>query len=70
MRNGHKMLARKPAGKRPLGDLTQRPDNIKWILKKDGMKVWTGFVYLRTGPVATSWEHDNEPSCSAIGSVP
>jgi hypothetical protein len=44
-------------------------DNTKWVLKKEDVKMWIGFVYLRTGPVASSWEHDNKPSCSAIGRV-
>jgi hypothetical protein len=24
-------------------------DNVKWILKKYGMKLWTGFIWLITG---------------------
>jgi hypothetical protein len=39
-------------------------------LKKEDVKVWIGFVYLRTGPVASSWEHNNKPSCSATSGVP
>jgi len=30
-------------------------------------KVWTGFICLRTGPVAASCEHHNEPSGYIIG---
>jgi len=26
-------------------------DNIKKILRKDGMRVRTGFIWLRTGPI-------------------
>jgi hypothetical protein len=31
------------------------------------VKVWTGFIWLRIGPVACSREHGNEPSGSIKG---
>jgi len=34
---------------------------LEWILGKQGVKVWTGFVWLRIG---TSGKHGNEPSVS------
>jgi len=35
---------------------------LGWILGKLGGKVWTGFIWLRKGPVAVSCEHGNKPS--------
>jgi hypothetical protein len=31
------------------------------------MRVWTGFIWLRTGPVVDSCEQSNEPSSSIKG---
>jgi hypothetical protein len=33
---------------------------LKWIIEKQDGKVWTGFIWLRTGLVAGSCEHVNE----------
>ena len=47
-RGVHRVFVAKPEGKRPLG----RPrrtweDNIKWICRKYGVRVWTGSSWLR-----------------------
>jgi hypothetical protein len=55
---------------RPVGGL--RIDGriiLKWILKKYGVRMWTGFV-SRYGPMAGFCEHGNEPSGSVKGSSP
>jgi hypothetical protein len=63
MRNGCRILVRKPEEKRPHG----RPRCswriiLDWMLAKYVGKVWTGFTWLRTGPAADSCEQGNEPS--------
>jgi hypothetical protein len=50
IRNVYTVLIGKPEGMRPLG----RPrhiweDNIKMNIKKWGVRLWTGFVWLRIG---------------------
>jgi hypothetical protein len=40
---------------------------LKCILRKYGGNVWTGFIWLRIGTVAGSFEHGNEPSGSIKG---
>jgi hypothetical protein len=41
---------------------------LKWILKNQSVRMWTGFIWLKTGgPVAGSCKHNNEPSCSTEG---
>jgi hypothetical protein len=48
MRNAYSILVVKPQGMRSLG----RPrweDNIRMDLREVRWKVWTGFVWLRTG---------------------
>jgi hypothetical protein len=35
---------------------------LKWILEKSDGKVWTGFVWSKTGSSGGSCEHINEPS--------
>jgi hypothetical protein len=34
---------------------------LKCVLKKYGVRMWTGFIWLRIGSSADSCEHDNEP---------
>jgi hypothetical protein len=34
---------------------------LEWISEKYGLKVWTGFVWLRIDTVVGSSEHANEP---------
>jgi hypothetical protein len=43
-------------------------DIIKWILKKQDVRVWTAFTGLGMGCVADSWEGGNEhSSCTRDG---
>jgi hypothetical protein len=37
---------------------------LKCVLKKQIRRMWTGFIWLRTGQVAGSYEHGNETSGS------
>jgi hypothetical protein len=37
---------------------------LKWVFRKWGGEVWTGFIWLRIGKVAGSYECGNEPSGS------
>jgi hypothetical protein len=39
-------------------------DNIKMYLMKQGVSVWTEFIWLRIRPLHCSCEHGNEPSSS------
>jgi hypothetical protein len=51
MRNAYKILVEDPKAKGTLGKSTRRwDDNIKMDFKQ-GVRVWTGFVWLRIGPV-------------------
>jgi hypothetical protein len=45
MRNAYKMLVRKSEEKRPLRRII-----LKYILKKQSLKMWAGFIWLRKGP--------------------
>jgi hypothetical protein len=48
---------------RPLGRPKRRLRyNIKMDLKRIQWNVWTGFIWLSTGPVAGYCEHGNKPS--------
>jgi hypothetical protein len=50
MRNAYKILVGKPEGKRPVGDLgVDGMIILDGILGKLGGKVWTGYVWLKTG---------------------
>jgi hypothetical protein len=50
MRNAYKIVVGKPDRKRHLGDLgADEKITLRWILKKYGMKVWTGVNFLRMG---------------------
>jgi hypothetical protein len=40
----HKKFVRKPEDNRPLG--RHRWITLKWILKKQKMKMWTGFIWF------------------------
>jgi len=48
MRNEHKILDGKPE-RRHFGDLVADGIILKWILQKQDIKVWTGFIWLRIG---------------------
>jgi hypothetical protein len=37
-------------------------DNIRIDIREIHGKVWTGFIWLRQGPVVSCCEHGNEPS--------
>jgi len=44
MRNSYKILIGKPEGERPL----RRPRRVSdWMLRKQDVKLWTGFMWLR-----------------------
>jgi len=49
-RGVHRVLVGKPEGKRPLGRPRRRgDDNIKMILRKWDVGIWTGSIWLRIG---------------------
>jgi len=61
MGNTQKVLVGKLEGKRPLGRLyVYGWAVLERILEKQGGKIWTGFIWLRT----ETGEHGNEPSGS------
>jgi len=35
---------------------------LKWILKKEGVRMWTGIIWLMIRPAASCCEHSNEVS--------
>jgi hypothetical protein len=41
---------------------------LEWILRNYGGRVWTGFIWLRTGTGGASCEHGNEASGSTKSS--
>jgi hypothetical protein len=43
-RKVYKIIVGKPKGKRPLGKIM-----LKWILKKQDVRLWNGFKWLRPG---------------------
>jgi hypothetical protein len=45
-------------GEDHLGDLDI--DEIKWLLDKHDLAMWTGFIWLRTGSVMCLFEHGNK----------
>jgi hypothetical protein len=49
-RNAYRILVGKPDGKRPLGRPRRRwVDNIKRILEREDVMVWSGLIWLRIG---------------------
>jgi hypothetical protein len=49
-RNAHTILVGKPEGKRHSEELgVDGRIILKWILRKLGWKLWTGFIWLRIG---------------------
>jgi hypothetical protein len=53
-RNAYRILEGQPEGKRPLGRPRRRwVDNIKWTLDREDGMIWTGLIWLKTGPVNT-----------------
>jgi hypothetical protein len=52
-------LVGKPEGKRPLGRRRHRwKDNIKWIVRKWDMKLWTGSSWFRIEKVSGECGND------------
>jgi hypothetical protein len=50
MRNAYKVVVAKPPGKKPLRRCRHRwEDNIRTDLRETGQKMWTIFIWLRTG---------------------
>jgi hypothetical protein len=49
MINAYTILVGKPEDKRPLGRPRCRWEDIKMGLRKQGLMVWIGFVWLRIG---------------------
>jgi hypothetical protein len=50
MRNAYRCFLEKSEAKRPLGrPCMGRRIILKWILSKQGMRIWTGFSKLRKG---------------------
>jgi hypothetical protein len=50
IRNAHKFFVGKTEGKKPLEDLdVDVKITLEWILRKQGGKVWTRFIWLRIG---------------------
>jgi hypothetical protein len=48
MKNAYKVLDGKPERTRSLGRYTCRREALlKWILRKQDMSVWSGFIWLR-----------------------
>jgi hypothetical protein len=62
-RKVYKVSGRKSEGKRPLGRPRRRwDDGIRKDLGKNGWGMWSGFNWLRTGPVAGCYKCGDEPS--------
>jgi hypothetical protein len=50
MRNAYKILVENPEVKTPLGIPRRRwEDNIRMVIREIRSRVWTGFMWLRTG---------------------
>jgi hypothetical protein len=50
MKNAYGTSVKKPEGKRSLERFRHSwEDNIKWILKKQGVRTWSEFVWSRLG---------------------
>jgi hypothetical protein len=49
MRNAYSILVGKPKVKRSLKDLGADGKRLEWILGKQGGKLWTAFIWFRTG---------------------
>jgi hypothetical protein len=68
MRNKNKIWSDNCEGRDHLEDLGADGTRIlKQILRQQGWKMWTGFMWLRRELVAGCCEHGNEPSCSIKG---
>jgi hypothetical protein len=49
MRNAHKIFVKKPEDKRSLRIVPDERITLKWVLKKQDMRVRTQFIRLRRG---------------------
>lgn len=69
MLNTYKVLVRNTEGRRPLRkSRNQWEKNIKWTLRKQGERIWSGFIWLGTGTtVVGSCEHGSRSSASRRG---
>jgi hypothetical protein len=66
MRNVYKIFVGKREGTRSPDDNRRRIIS-KWTLKKEDVKVFTGFIGSEQGPVAGFCEYGNESSGSVKG---
>lgn len=48
-RSAFRVLMGTPEGERPFRDIGIDGKILKWIIKKQDVKSWTGYVWLRTG---------------------
>jgi hypothetical protein len=47
---GQRKLHTKPEGKNPLGKARSKGRILsKWVLKRQGVAIWIGFIWLRIG---------------------
>jgi hypothetical protein len=51
MRNAYRILVRKPKGKNSLGRPSIDEKISRVILEKRGVRIWTGFIWLRLGSI-------------------
>jgi hypothetical protein len=68
MRNSHRISVGNAKRRNLLGHLDEDGRIIlKWILRKLGVRVWSGFVWLRIRFIGGFCEHGNETSGSVKG---
>jgi hypothetical protein len=68
MRHSYKILVRKPVGQNHLGDLSVNEGQLlKYSLKKWGVRILAGLIWLRVGSLAGCCEHGTEPLGSIKG---
>jgi hypothetical protein len=47
--------------------MRQNIDVFKWLLEKQSVRMWTGFIWVRTGSIGGLCTHDNLLSGSVTG---
>jgi len=68
IKNAYNILAGKLERSNHLEDLDiGKRIILDWILRKYNGKMWTGFIWLRKGLMASCCEHGNEHSVSIKG---